>query len=176
MLHGVRLPVIVGKYGLHEPSWHVWPFDDLEEWRTGNLLQMGDSLCCYPVLGVHLVSLRFGSFLKKSFFLQSFVGGFSPIIPLQGGTLSGSCTYSQGIVSFPYVSVKGKSPRCSPFYERSLSLGLSPVGPYSLQGSSSPIATLEPEPLANPSPYPCCLAELVVNFSLRHKRRTTSLL
>ena len=145
----------------------------------------GFSLRRYPMLRIHLVFLRSGSFLKKSFFLQSFVGGFSPIIPLQGGTLSGSCTYSQGIVSFPYVSVKGnstsrdshdESPRCSPFYERSLSLGLSPVDPYSLQGSFSPIATLEPEPLDNPSPYPCCLAELVVNFSLRHKRRTTSLL
>ena len=60
-----------------------------------------------------------------------------------------------------------ESPRCSPSYKRSLSLGLSSIGPYSSQGSSSPIATLELEPLDDPSPHPYCLAELVVNFSLR---------
>ena len=119
------------------------------------------------------MSLRSGSSSKKSFFPRSSMGGFFPIIPLRRGTLSGSCAYLEGIASS--LHSHNESPRCSASYKRPLSLGLSLVGPYSPRGSSSPIATLEPEPLDDPSPHPCCLAELVVNFSLRCARRENHL-
>ena len=146
VLHGVRLLVIVGKYALHEPLWHVWPFDDFEEWRTRNLLQRG----------THCVVILCWGFTVCPYDLEAPRRSLSfpdppwgPIIPL-----SSSYAYLQGIVSFPYVSVSVKgnstsldshneSPRCSPSYKRSISLGLSSVGLYSLWGSSSPVATLE---------------------------------
>lgn len=74
---------------------------------------------------------------------------------------------------FPYVSVRGnltspdshnESPWCSPFGKSSLSLGLSLVGPYSPRGSSSPVVTLELEPLDDPSPHQAILWSWSLTF------------
>ena len=129
MLHGVRLLVIVGKYALHEPLWHVWPFDDFEEWRTRNLLQRG----------THCVVILCWGFTVCPYDLEAPWRSLSfpdppwgPIIPRS--SVKGNSTS---------LDSHNESPRCSPSYKRSISLGLSSVGLYSLWGSSSPVATLE---------------------------------